>query len=421
MILTASNFSSAQKRKTKPTDGSLPWYVLQSTSKSCIALIKDILLFFFSLSLSCTSMIELSFLKNLIPHLSHLRLSISQTKAIEGQSGAQADSTAAPNFAAPTPSSTDGNTNVTSVESKEAPGDALDVDIKESPTADNNDETNSSEPPNVVGAENGAQSLQPRKGGLGKLFGAGSLSDDDDDDEEEEGKTSTENPAAAPQAAPQAAEGVDNTAKRMSSMTSWELRAGDSDSAQSSSTTSTDHGSDVGNNGSTDSGAADHGTAHSTSEHVSDEAVPLSDARDDVPPPPPPPPPPPQPDVCEPPPPPPDAATAVPPPTPPQPDVSSAAPPPPPDAFPAPPPPPPQPPAAPPVPPAPPPVPMVEPPVNRELLESLCNMAFPELQVKKALLAGCQEADAVVDWILAHADDAGIDDPIPLVPATTSD
>jgi len=63
---------------------------------------------------------------------------------------------------------------------------------------------------------------------------------------------------------------------------------------------------------------------------------------------------------------------------------------------------------------------MVEPPVDRELLESLCNMAFPELQVKKALLAGCEEADAVVDWILAHANDAGIDDPIPLVPARTN-
>jgi hypothetical protein len=64
---------------------------------------------------------------------------------------------------------------------------------------------------------------------------------------------------------------------------------------------------------------------------------------------------------------------------------------------------------------------LVAPPVDDALLQAMCNMAFPELQVRKALLAGCAEPDGVVDWILAHANDAGIDDPIPQVPASAND
>ena len=60
---------------------------------------------------------------------------------------------------------------------------------------------------------------------------------------------------------------------------------------------------------------------------------------------------------------------------------------------------------------------MMLPPVNDALLAEVVAMGFPEVRVRKALIAGCGNADAVVTWALEHGEDAGIDDPVPLVPS----
>jgi len=55
------------------------------------------------------------------------------------------------------------------------------------------------------------------------------------------------------------------------------------------------------------------------------------------------------------------------------------------------------------------------PPVDAKLLNEGTAMGFPELQVRKALMAGCSNLDAAVTWVLEHGSDANIDDPIPPV------
>ena len=57
------------------------------------------------------------------------------------------------------------------------------------------------------------------------------------------------------------------------------------------------------------------------------------------------------------------------------------------------------------------------PPVNTALLAEVTSMGFPELRVRKALMAGSSNADAVINWVLEHGDDSGIDDPIAPVPS----
>ena len=59
---------------------------------------------------------------------------------------------------------------------------------------------------------------------------------------------------------------------------------------------------------------------------------------------------------------------------------------------------------------------MVMPPVNESLLAEVIAMGFPEVRVRKALMAGSNNADAVVTWVLEHGEDPGIDDPVALVP-----
>lgn len=63
---------------------------------------------------------------------------------------------------------------------------------------------------------------------------------------------------------------------------------------------------------------------------------------------------------------------------------------------------------------------MVPPAVDEALLAQAMELGFPELRARKALLAGSETADAVVEWCLAHGDDADIDDPIPLVPRSAA-
>mmetsp|Transcript_19185 Transcript_19185/g.24892 ORF Transcript_19185/g.24892 Transcript_19185/m.24892 type:complete len:401 (+) Transcript_19185:63-1265(+) len=58
---------------------------------------------------------------------------------------------------------------------------------------------------------------------------------------------------------------------------------------------------------------------------------------------------------------------------------------------------------------------MVAPPVDEELLANVIEMGFPELRVRKALLNGSKNAEAALEWLLSHENDANIDEPIPLV------
>jgi hypothetical protein len=55
------------------------------------------------------------------------------------------------------------------------------------------------------------------------------------------------------------------------------------------------------------------------------------------------------------------------------------------------------------------------PPVDPQLLSEAMGMGFPEVHVRKALMAGCSNLDAAVTWVLEHGSDAGMDDAIPLV------
>jgi len=59
----------------------------------------------------------------------------------------------------------------------------------------------------------------------------------------------------------------------------------------------------------------------------------------------------------------------------------------------------------------------VLPTVDEVLLAEAVSMGFSEVRVRKALMAGNSNAEAVVNWVIEHEKDAGIDDPIPLVPA----
>ena len=60
------------------------------------------------------------------------------------------------------------------------------------------------------------------------------------------------------------------------------------------------------------------------------------------------------------------------------------------------------------------------PPVDAKLLSEGTGMGFPELHVRKALMAGCSNLDAAVTWVLEHGSDANINDPIPPVAKTSS-
>jgi uncharacterized UBP type Zn finger protein len=53
-----------------------------------------------------------------------------------------------------------------------------------------------------------------------------------------------------------------------------------------------------------------------------------------------------------------------------------------------------------------------QPQVNEALLADVMSMGFPELRVRKALLAGCSDPDAAVNWVLEHGEDLNIDEPI---------
>jgi len=55
------------------------------------------------------------------------------------------------------------------------------------------------------------------------------------------------------------------------------------------------------------------------------------------------------------------------------------------------------------------------PPVDAGLLAEGVEMGFPEVRVRKALMAGSANAEAVVNWCLEHGEDAGVDDAIPMV------
>ena len=59
---------------------------------------------------------------------------------------------------------------------------------------------------------------------------------------------------------------------------------------------------------------------------------------------------------------------------------------------------------------------MVLPMVDESLLADVLAMGFGEVIARKALMAGASNAERAIDWILSHENDAGIGDPIPLVP-----
>ena len=59
---------------------------------------------------------------------------------------------------------------------------------------------------------------------------------------------------------------------------------------------------------------------------------------------------------------------------------------------------------------------MVLPMVDASLLADVQAMGFGEVIARKALMAGASNAERAIDWILNHENDAGIGDPIPLVP-----
>ena len=48
--------------------------------------------------------------------------------------------------------------------------------------------------------------------------------------------------------------------------------------------------------------------------------------------------------------------------------------------------------------------------VSAALLAEVAAMGFPPVRVRKAIKAGCADADAVVTWVLEHGEDPGIDD-----------
>ena len=59
---------------------------------------------------------------------------------------------------------------------------------------------------------------------------------------------------------------------------------------------------------------------------------------------------------------------------------------------------------------------MVLPMVDESLLGDIKSMGFDETIARKALMGGSSNAEQAVNWILSHENDAGIADPIPLVP-----
>mmetsp|Transcript_49834 Transcript_49834/g.63838 ORF Transcript_49834/g.63838 Transcript_49834/m.63838 type:complete len:599 (+) Transcript_49834:24-1820(+) len=59
---------------------------------------------------------------------------------------------------------------------------------------------------------------------------------------------------------------------------------------------------------------------------------------------------------------------------------------------------------------------MVLPPVDETLLKEVVEMGFLEVRVRKALMNGSSNAEAVVNWVIEHGEDNNIDEPIPLVP-----
>ena len=63
---------------------------------------------------------------------------------------------------------------------------------------------------------------------------------------------------------------------------------------------------------------------------------------------------------------------------------------------------------------------MVLPMVDDQLLADVQAMGFDELRARKALMSGCSNANSALDWILEHENDAGIDEPIALVPKPKS-
>jgi len=52
------------------------------------------------------------------------------------------------------------------------------------------------------------------------------------------------------------------------------------------------------------------------------------------------------------------------------------------------------------------------PAVDEALLAETVSMGFPELRVRKALMAGATNVEATVNWVLEHGEDPGIDDPV---------
>uniref|UniRef100_A0A7S2CY40 UBA domain-containing protein n=1 Tax=Florenciella parvula TaxID=236787 RepID=A0A7S2CY40_9STRA len=58
---------------------------------------------------------------------------------------------------------------------------------------------------------------------------------------------------------------------------------------------------------------------------------------------------------------------------------------------------------------------MVLPPVDTAMMNEVVAMGFPEVRVRKALMAGSSNAEAVINWCVEHGEDGDIDDPIPLV------
>jgi ubiquitin carboxyl-terminal hydrolase 5/13 len=47
------------------------------------------------------------------------------------------------------------------------------------------------------------------------------------------------------------------------------------------------------------------------------------------------------------------------------------------------------------------------PKVDREALEQLMSMGFPEIRCKKALLATNQQVESALNWLFEHNDDSG--------------
>jgi hypothetical protein len=58
---------------------------------------------------------------------------------------------------------------------------------------------------------------------------------------------------------------------------------------------------------------------------------------------------------------------------------------------------------------------MVLPQVDESLLKEVVDMGFDEVRVRKALMSGCSNSEAVVNWVLEHGEEPDIDAPIPLV------